>query len=297
MDLLVQEYLETVRATRGIAARTIVAYHADLRQFCLFAQARGVTRPSEVTHLLIREYLARLKEDGLAKSTIGRKLAAIRSFFRYLCRAGVIAYNPLSGVATPRRDRLLPRFLYPHEVERLLAAPEEETPLARRNLAILETLYATGMRLSELVGLDLGDLDFALGCVRVFGKGAKERIVPIGRVALAACEDYLVLARPKLAANSHTAGKAFFLNYQGGRLSGRSVERILARYLDRIAVERRLSPHAIRHSFATHLLENGADLRVVQELLGHVNVSTTQIYTHLSKDRLKRVYERAHPRA
>ena len=257
----------------------------------------GITRPDEVTHLLIREYLASLKESGLTKSTIGRKLAAIRSFFRYLCRTEIVAYNPLLGVATPRRDRLLPHFLYVHEVEQLLAAPEAATPLARRDLAILETFYATGIRLSELVGLDLGDIDFSLGYVRVFGKGAKERIVPIGRVALAACEDYLVSARPRLAARSQAAGKALFLNYQGGRLSGRSVERMLARYLDKIALGRQLSPHAIRHSFATHLLENGADLRVVQELLGHVNVSTTQIYTHLSKDRLKRVYDRAHPRA
>ena len=297
MDQLIEDFLKTLQVAKGAASKTVIAYGTDLSQFCQFLGERGVNQPEQVTHLAIREYLAGLRELGLARSSIGRKLAAVRSFFRYLCRRGTLSLNPVLGVATPRKERRLPRFLYPHEIESLLAAPTQETPLAIRDVAILETLYATGIRLSELVGLELGDIDFSLGCVRVMGKGAKERIVPVGHVALAACKDYLLSARPVLTASCAAPIKAFFLNYRGGRLSGRSVERMLARYLERIALARKASPHAIRHTFATHLLENGADIRVVQELLGHVDISTTQIYTHLTKERLKRVYDRAHPRA
>lgn len=297
MNLLVQEYLDTVRATGGITGRTVIAYTTDLKQFYRFLAERGVDRADGVTRLLVREFLAVLKARGLAKSSIRRKMAAIRSFYRYLCQRGLIGFNPLMGVSAPRKEKLLPSFLYPREIEVLLSAPEVDAPLAQRDLAILETLYATGIRLSELTGLDVADVDFALGCLRVMGKGAKERVVPIGRAALAACEEYLLLARPALALHSKVTGRALFLNYLGGRLTGRSVERMLARYLRKIALGRQISPHSIRHSFATHLLENGADLRVVQELLGHVSISTTQIYTHLSRERLKRVYERSHPRA
>lgn len=297
MEGLIREYLATMRATKGMAARTIVAYQTDLVQFYRFLAARGLAAPEKVTHLVVREFLARLKEEGLARSSMGRKIAALRSFFKYLCRSGHLTHNPMLGVATPRRERRLPRFLYPQEVELLLASFKDATPLARRDLAILELLYATGIRLSELVGLDLEDVDFSLACVRVMGKGGRERIVPMGRPALAACEEYLRAARPFLLARGNPGERAFFLNRRGTRLSGRSVQRILARALARVAVIRQVSPHALRHSFATHLLENGADLRVVQELLGHVNVSTTQIYTHVTKERLKRVYERAHPRA
>lgn len=296
MDQLIEGFLETIRLTKGADSKTAVAYATDLYQFNRFLGEHGIAAPEQVTHLLLREFLARLRKQNLAKSTIGRKIAAVRSFYRFLCRRGLIANNPVLGLSTPRREKHLPRFLYPEEVERLLAAPRSPAPLRLRDLAILETFYATGMRLSELVGLQLGDVDFGLGCVRVMGKGAKERIVPMGRVALAACEDYLLMGRPALAAGRGEE-PAFFLNYRGGALSGRSVERMLARYLAWIAMDRRATPHSLRHSFATHLLENGADLRVVQELLGHVNVSTTQIYTHLTKERLKRVYERTHPRA
>ncbi|MGQ9778459.1 MAG: tyrosine recombinase XerC [Bacillota bacterium] len=297
MESLIREYLTAMRATKGMATRTVVAYETDLLQFCRFLATRGLAAPEGVTHLVVREFLARLKEKGLAKSSMGRKLAALRSFFKYLCRSGHLAHNPMLGVATPRKERRLPRFLYPQEVELLLAACKDTTPLARRDLAILELLYATGIRLSELVGLDVDDVDFSLACVRVMGKGGRERIVPMGRPAVVACEDYLRVARPLLLGRSNPDEQAFFLNRLGTRLSGRSVQRILARALARVAVIRQVSPHALRHSFATHMLENGADLRVVQELLGHVNVSTTQIYTHVTKERLKRVYERAHPRA
>lgn len=292
----IDDFLKTMQVAKGATSRTVVAYGTDLSQFGQFLAERGVSSPEGVTHLLVREYLASLKDQGMERSTIARKMAAMRSFFRHLCRAGILDHNPLAGVGAPRRERRLPSFLYPHEMERLLAAPDAETPLALRDVAILETFYATGIRLAELVGLNLGDIDFRLHCIRVMGKGAKERVVPIGRVALAACEDYLTLGRPRLA-DSNGGEKAFFLNYRGRRLSGRSVERMLRRYLEKIAYHRQASPHALRHTFATHLLENGADLRAVQELLGHVDISTTQIYTHLSKERLKRVYDRAHPRA
>lgn len=299
MDQFIDDFLKTMQLAKGAASRTVVAYATDLSQFSQFVADRGLAHPSQVNHLVIREFLASLKEQGLAKSSIGRKMAALRSFFRYLCLRGTLSASPIMGVSTPRREKRLPHFLYQQEVEILLAAPGTNTPLALRDVAILETLYATGIRLSELVRLNLNDMDFKLRCIRVMGKGAKERIVPIGRAALVACEDYLVLGRPVLAqvAGLPEPERAFFLNYQGRRLSGRSVERIVARYLAKIAFARHASPHAIRHSFATHLLENGADLRVVQELLGHVDVSTTQIYTHLSKEKLKRVYDRTHPRA
>lgn len=297
MEQLIKDFLETMQIARGASGHTLVAYRTDLLQFLQFLTEHGITDASQVNHLLIREYLAAMKKQGLLRSSIRRKVAAIRSFYRYLCRSGATAFNPVLGVATPRQERRLPRFLYPQEIENLLAVPRGENPLAMRDVAILETLYATGIRLAELTGLNLGDLEFDLDCLRVLGKGAKERIVPIGRYALDACRDYLYRARPILASRGSAGEKAFFLNYRGNRLTGRSVERLLDRYLRMIAVNRGASPHALRHSFATHLMENGADLRVVQELLGHVSVSTTQIYTHLSRERLKRVYDRSHPRA
>ncbi|NLG83678.1 MAG: tyrosine recombinase XerC [Firmicutes bacterium] len=297
MENLIREYLTIMRATRGMAMRTVVAYETDLLQFARFMAARGLAAPEEVTHLVVREFLARLKEEGLAKSSVGRKLAALRSFFKYLQRRGHLAHNPMMGVATPRKEKRLPRFLSPEEVELLLAACKDGTPLARRDLAILELLYATGIRLSELVGLNLEDVDFSLACVRVMGKGGRERIVPMGRLAMAACEDYLRFVRPLLLGQGNSAERAFFLNRLGTRLSGRSVQRILARALARVALIRQISPHALRHSFATHMLENGADLRSVQELLGHANVSTTQLYTHVTRERLTTVYKKAHPRA
>ena len=297
MNQLIDDFLQTMHIAKGISDHTVVAYGTDLLQFVHFLGGHDIDQIEQINHLLIREFLAFLKDEGLARSTISRKMAAIRSFFRYLCRQGLLQVNPVLGISAPRKERRLPSFLYPLEVESLLAAPERSTPLALRDIAIMETLYATGIRLSELTGLKLGDIDFDLGSVRVFGKGAKERIVPIGRVALKACREYMDEARPVLAARSQTKSKAFFLNYRGTELSGRSVERMLARYLRKIAFARQASPHSLRHSFATHILENGADLRVVQELLGHVDVSSTQIYTHLSKERLKRIYDKAHPRA
>lgn len=237
---------------------------------------------------LLRWYLASLWRKGLARATISRKLAALRSFYRYLARMGAVSSPAALDLATPKRDRPLPKFLEKDEAEALLNGPNETTPLGMRDRAILETLYGGGLRVGELVDLNLTDLNLARGQLRVMGKGRRERICLVGRRAVNALQLYLTEGRPKL--KSPRSGDALFLNCQGGRLTARGVQMIVRKYGD-------VSPHALRHSFATHLLEGGADLRAVQELLGHASLSTTQIYTHVTAERLRSVYERCHPRA
>jgi integrase/recombinase XerC len=231
--------------------------------------------------------------------TLARKLSTLRSLYRYLVREGLSAANPARGVASPRRPKKLPTVLPEEEVAALVEAPEAGAPLALRDRAFLELLYASGLRVSELTGLSLGDLDLAAGTVRVLGKRRKERIVPVGRRALEAIDRYLDQARPALAAGpDHArAGDALFLNWRGGRLSARSVARALDKWVLAAGLPRHVHPHVLRHCFATHLLANGADLRGIQELLGHASLSTTQRYTHLDWKRLAAVYDEAHPRA
>jgi len=245
----------------------------------------------------IRAYLAELTGQGLARATIGRKLASLRSFFKYLTLQGVVDQNPLLNLQTPKRPRKLPEFLYTREIDALLGFVDA-TPQGLRDRAILEVLYGTGVRVSELTGLNLGDLDLGHGSLRVCGKGAKERLVFLGKKGCQALADYLRKGRPfYLARGGNPGERAVFLNKNGTRLSARSVRRLLDTYVRRAALEKKVSPHTLRHSFATHLLEGGADLRAVQELLGHVNISTAQIYPHLSRDQVKKVYDQAHPRA
>lgn len=301
------EYLDGfflyLRVEKNASPRTLENYRGDLEQFFTFCrnQAGGADiAVATVDRLLIREYLAYLQSRDYTRRTIARKLASLRSFYRWLLREEIIPDNPLAGIATPKIERKLPKFLYLPEVEALLAAPDGNTPLGKRDIALLETLYATGIRVSELVGLNLGDIDFGMEYVRVYGKGAKERIVPIGGQALAAVKNYLRNGREMLRQSGRTGPapeKALFLNKLGTRLTARSIRRCIDKYTKAIALERKISPHALRHSFATHLLDAGADLRSVQEMLGHVNLSTTQIYTHVTKAQLKRVYAHAHPRA
>lgn len=258
---------------------------------------------SQVTHLTLRSYLAFLQQQEFSRRTIARKLSCLRSFYKYLMKAGLVESNPVVGVHTPKLEKRLPIFLDEQEVGGLLSQPDTSTPLGLRDRALLELLYATGLRVSELVALNRGDIDYSDGWVVVLGKGRKERAVPVGSEALAALGKYVEQGWPHLRERASAAEQSIperlqplFLNKLGGRLSDRSVRRLLDRYIDQLALLRHISPHKIRHSFATHLLNHGADLRSVQEMLGHASLSTTQIYTHVSTQRLRQQYMDAHPR-
>lgn len=298
MDELIDRFLRYQRVEKNASPHTIASYQRDILQFCGFIcddVAGAVKQP--VTRRTLRRYLGHLQAAGYARSSIARKLSSLRSFFRFLVREGVWSQNPLDSVDTPRRERLLPDFLYQDDCLRLLNAPDSNSVLGLRDRAILELLYATGIRVSELVGLSLHDVDYRQGYVLVLGKGGKERIVPVGRPACQAAERYLVESRVQLVQRGRPNETAFFLNRDGGSLSDRSVRRIVDKYVKQVALETHVSPHTLRHTFATHMLDHGADLRSVQELLGHASVSTTQLYTHITKERLKTVYNKAHPRA
>jgi len=252
-------------------------------------------RPEQVDHLAVRKHLALLQRSGVKRTTIARKMASLRAFFRYLTREEILSVNPLSHVSSPKLEKRLPEVLSQDGAWALVQAPDTGTPAGLRDRAILEVLYSSGLRVSELVGLDLGDLDLSVGYVRVMGKGSRERIVPVGSYAVKAVKRYLTAGRPLL--DKKKAGQALFLNKDGGRLTTRSIRNIVDKYVEQVSIQRKISPHTLRHSFATHLLDGGADLRSVQELLGHVKMSTTQIYTHVSREKLMAVYEKNHPRA
>jgi integrase/recombinase XerC len=247
------------------------------------------------SYLNIRTYLAKLNEKEYAKRSVSRKLSALRSFYLYLVREGKLEISPFVYVRTPKQDKKLPQFMYVEQMELLLNAPDLSTSLGIRDRAIMETLYASGMRVSELVGLNDKSLDLDHGMALAFGKGSKERYVLLGAPSVAAIRKYMLESRSLLSQKAEE--DALFLNYTGNRLSDRSVRRIIDKYIDQLATINHVSPHTFRHSFATHMLEAGADLRTVQELLGHVNLSTTQIYTHVTKDHLQSIYNKAHPRA
>lgn len=282
-------YLDT---ERNVSPHTLAAYRLDLEQLAAFvARETGLTAGvGDVDHLLLRRYLALLGKRA-KKSSVGRKLAAIRSFFRFLVRQGVVGKNPAELIATPKKENRLPFHLDIDQVTTLVEAPQEDDKHALRDRAILEMLYSCGLRVSELTGLAIGDLDLSGGMVRVLGKGSKERIVPVGSRALEAVRRYLEW-RGELAGSG-----PLFLNTRGQRINRRSVARIVDAHVLRIAAFKRISPHILRHTFATHMLEGGADLRAIQELLGHASLSTTQKYTHVGIDRLMEVYDKAHPKA
>lgn len=288
----IDRFLRYLATERNVSPRTLEAYASDLAQFAAFvSRERGEgAGAAEVDHLLIRRYLAFLHKE-LRKSSIGRKLAAIRAFFKYLVRSGEAAKNPAELVSTPKREKRLPFHLNIDEVTALVEAPRETDLLTLRDRAILETLYSCGIRVSELTGLEVEGVDLEEGLVRVLGKGGKERMVPLGSHARQAITRYL-------AARNHPPHDApLFLNARGGRLSSRSVARVVDQYIVKLATSKKVSPHTLRHTFATHMLEGGADLRAIQELLGHASLSTTQKYTHVSIDRLMEVYDKAHPKA
>lgn len=294
MSELIDNFLHRLAVERGYSPNTLRAYSADLNTFAQFLQARG-RGLGEATVQDVRAFMAALQLRGLARSTLARRTAAVRSFYKFLLQQGVNKTNPMAALRSPRREQKLPAFLTVGDVERLLAAVDAGTWAGRRDLAILETLYGGGLRVGELVGLDHDDVDLSSGMLRVRGKGKKERIVPAGRCAVAAIRGYL--SRSDGVRRPQDPHALFVNNCDGRRLTARSVRRIMRKYTLLAGLDSRLSPHSLRHSFATHMLSNGADLRAVQELLGHENLSTTQIYTHLSHEHLKRTYERAHPRA
>ncbi len=297
-DQALEQLLVHLRVERNASKLTLVAYQTDLVQFQTFLAKQLALEAEElsVDQLSAREvrnYLASLQEAGLQRTSMARKLAALRTLCKYLCREQILAVNPLKRVSSAKLSKPLPHFLYQDQLQLLLEAPNTATSPGRRDRAILETIYSSGLRVSELVGLDLEDLDFSLGYVRVLGKGAKERIVPLGSYAIAAVKQYLAV-RKNFGPLSEQ--QALFLNSLGTRLSARSVRRLMEKYVKQCCLQGQISPHTLRHSFATHLLDRGADLRSVQELLGHVKLSSTQIYTHVTKERLKEVYTRFHPR-
>jgi len=283
------KYLTHIEHNKNFSTQTLRAYRSDLSQYLAFLNAEGCPSLGDASKLLLRKFLALLKKQNYSKATVARKLACIRSLYKYLCREGILELNPLESIRTPKQDKRLPHFMSVNDVETLLNIPEQNTVLGIRDKAIMETLYSTGIRVSELVGMNVVDVDFFNEVVKVKGKGKKERLAPIGNHALHAIRLYL---------DKRNSDKpALFLNHHGGRLTDRSVARMLEKYVKIGGMCSTISPHTFRHSFATHLLDNGADLRSVQELLGHANLSTTQIYTHVTTERLKQVYNKAHPRA
>ncbi|TAJ96538.1 MAG: tyrosine recombinase XerC [Candidatus Manganitrophaceae bacterium] len=323
MDRAIHDFARYLQIEENVSPHTYRNYLSDLAAFKAFlvgAPEKESKAPSleSIDHLMIRGYLAALQKRGAKKSTVARKLAVLRSFFQYLVREGRLPLNPAKRVVRPKLEKRLPRFLTVDQAQALMTTPTGEGWMVRRDQAILETFYSTGIRISELVGLNPSDIDFDSGMVKVFGKGRKERIVPIGQKAIDAIRSYLG-ARPALqsedlaspvrargvGASEHPAKQertgphiettALFCNARGGRLTVRSVDRIVKKYVLRID-QPNMVPHSLRHTFATHLLEGGADLRSVQEMLGHASLSTTQRYTHLQVDHLMQVYDKAHPR-
>jgi integrase/recombinase XerC len=295
VQALVDRFLTELAATRGASEHTLRAYRSDLAAFQAFLAEREIADPAEVTPRTLRSWLADLDGRELARTSVQRKLSAARSFFRFLIDQGKIETHPASGLRQRRSQRGLPACLAIEEVEALLAAPDVAKASGRRDLAILEFMYSAGTRAAETIGLQRRDLDLARGVARVAGKGRKERMVAIGSHAVRALEAYLSdPGRPRPTAR---AGDAVFLNLRGGRLTTRSLGRIVEQCVLKAGLRRRATPHTLRHSFATHLLDRGADLRAVQGLLGHAHLVTTQIYTHVSIERLREVYEKAHPRA
>ncbi|MFZ3208143.1 MAG: tyrosine recombinase XerC [Geobacteraceae bacterium] len=292
MQQAIDHFIHFLATERNVSTHTLKAYASDLAQFREFVRREGGADvgADAVDHLLIRRWLAVLHKEH-RKSSIGRKLAAVSSFFRYLLREGMVRKNPAELVSSPKKEKKVPYHLNIDEVTALVEAPRGASMLPSRDRAILEVLYSCGIRVAELTGMDVGDADLPEGVVRVLGKGGKERIVPLGSHARLAVAAYLQKR------NNPLPTAPLLLNARGGRLTSRSVARTVDKYIQRIATMKKISPHILRHTFATHMLEGGADLRAIQEFLGHASLSTTQKYTHVSIDRLMEVYDKAHPKA
>jgi integrase/recombinase XerC len=282
----IDKFISYLEIEKNYSVHTVLNYKLDLREFGIFLQEKPL---ESVEYITLRKFLAYLKSRNLKSRTLARKVSSLKSFYRFLCREGYLKVNPSLLLSLPKLDKTLPKFLTEAQIIKLIESPDVSTPLGRRDRALLETLYSTGMRIGELVRLDVDDIDFISGVVKVFGKGRKERLLPIGQSALRAIRAYLDARENQ--------GKELFLNKNSTRLTDRGVRNILNKYIRITSLKQNVSPHTLRHSFATHLLNRGADLRSIQELLGHVNLSTTQIYTHLSTERLKVIYDKTHPHA
>jgi integrase/recombinase XerD len=292
----VDAFCDHLTVERGLSPRTLDAYRRDVDRYVAFLADRGCRRIADASAADLREFVYQLKDRGLQPTSIRRNLSAVRTYYAFLLAEGVVLADPTERVELPRAWRRLPGVLGRHEIERLLEAPDPGDRFYWRDRALLEFAYASGVRVSELTGLKMRDVDIPEGLAVVTGKGAKERIVPVGRSALRALIVYLREIRPGLVRGHDTEG-AVFLNHRGRPLSRMGVWKILRRHVDRAGIEKRVTPHTLRHSFATHLLEGGADLAAVQEMLGHADISTTQIYTHVDREYLKDVHRKFHPRA
>ncbi|MCM3539488.1 site-specific tyrosine recombinase XerD [Priestia endophytica] len=297
MNLTIEDFIHYLVVERGLAPNTIESYKRDLVKYAEYLKkVETVSSFEEVTREYIIAFMRYMMENGKSSKTIARHVASIRSFHQFLLREHIMDKDPSVHIETPQVERTLPKVLSPDEVEALLTAPDESTPFGRREKAMLELLYATGIRVTELMNLNVEDVHMTMGFVRCIGKGDKERIVPMGKMASEALQKYIEESRPKLLKRNQKE-EALFLNHHGRRLTRQGFWKILKKLALSAQIEKELTPHTLRHSFATHLLENGADLRAVQEMLGHADISTTQIYTHVTKKRLKDVYNEFHPRA
>jgi integrase/recombinase XerC len=293
-----KKFFNYLEKERNYSTHTLTAYREDLSNFEEFLSTYfGEKQPGlqEVDHIAVRHFLGSLLEKGYAKKSVARKLTSVRSFFKFLVRGGILPRNPAANIPTPKAPKKLPFFMEEASVVKMMDLPDKTTATGLRDAAILELLYSTGMRVSELSGLDVKDIDWSNSTVKVFGKGAKERIIPFGKPARQVLKEYL--GRRSEFSPAAADGKALFFSARGKRIYPSAIYLIVIKYIGRVAELEKKSPHVLRHTFATHLLNRGADLRAVKDLLGHENLSTTQIYTHVSIDRLKRVYEQAHPKA
>ena len=293
-SFLIARFSDYVTLEQGLSPRTIEAYQRDLVRFAEYAESKGIAAPVDITAKVMREYVYHLKDLGLSPASIRRNVSAIRTYFRFLTGDGIVVSDPSERLETPKRWRSLPEVLSVEEVQKLLAAPTLDDKLVFRDRALLELAYGAGLRVSEWITIGLRDLLLEDGLVRVFGKGSKERLVPIGRSAIGALAVYIREQRPRLEKGE---GKGIlFLNARGKPLTRMGAWKILRGHVERAGITKHVSPHTLRHSFATHLLEGGADLRAVQEMLGHVDIATTQIYTHVDREYLRQVHKSYHPR-
>jgi integrase/recombinase XerD len=291
-----RSFIDYLAVERGLSRNTLEAYERDVTLFLEFLERSGLTSVEQVLSLHVLEFMSEAKRNGKSPSTIFRRQVAIRTFYRFLEEDRRIAANPIAMMGTPKPGKKLPSALTAQETERLLLAPAHNTAAGLRDRAMLELLYATGVRVSELLSLDVGSIHLGMGFVKVLGKGSKERIIPVGRMAIASLTNYMQQARGNLG-KGLKANDALFLSHLGERMTRQGFWKLIKKYGREVGIRTEISPHTLRHSFATHLLEGGADLRAVQEMLGHADIATTQIYTHVAKSRLKEVYEQTHPRA
>ncbi|ANB58972.1 tyrosine recombinase XerC [Anoxybacillus sp. B7M1] len=297
LKISLQLFVEYLQIEKNYSQYTIACYTRDIEQFFEFMHEQALERLDEVTYSDVRLYLTKLHAEQLLSRSISRKISSLRSFYKFLMREKKVTENPFALASLPKKEQKIPRFLYEQELEALFHVNDLNTAIGQRNQALIELLYATGIRISECCHIHLSDIDFSLATILIYGKGNKQRYVPFGSFAKQALERYVQKGRNELLAKSKTVNHSLFLNFRGSPLTPRGVRYILNEVVEKAALTQKVSPHVFRHTFATHLLNEGADMRTVQELLGHAHLSSTQVYTHVTKDRLRHVYLHTHPRA